>query len=284
MKRVEIAVCLALFAGLFLSGCRDFKTESCWKDREISVDGNDDEWRGRMVKAMNVYFGAMNDAENLYVCMSVTDKKTKAQMMGLFKQTFTLWFDPNGKKAKAFGLRFSNDSAFMNEVLVEKIRYLRTPLFQVIGSEMMNNLQVEILEHDYPVAMLSDAKGIDIGAGISMSGRKLTYEFKIPLGKSADAPFAIGARECSEISMGVETSEIDMNMIIEQQRKNIEAMQQGKGPAQSAPQGRPAGGRGGGYSDSPFLDPELEAFKTVGLWGTIKLGNASESAPYEDAK
>ena len=158
---LRICIWPIIFSGLFcmLSGCVDLTMRSSWKDHEIIVDGKDTDWvPDVMAKEKNVTFGACNDDENLYLCLSVTDKITKAQLMGLFKQDFYVWIDTGigmqERRFRNFGLRFSNDSAFMDEDLLSKTRYLQVQSFQVIADEMMSHLTVQVMQKFYQAATL----------------------------------------------------------------------------------------------------------------------------------
>jgi hypothetical protein len=201
---------IAVVGGVFLSGCVDFTMNSVWKDRDIVIDGNDAEWKDRMVLQENISVGACNDNEYLYLCLSATDKKTKAQLMGLFRQNFHVNFTTQKKYESVFGLGFANDSPMMDESLVNRIRFVRTPMFQLFADEMMKNWIGEILENDYPVALLSDSKGIDVAVKVSMNGRKLTYELKIPLQKNEDHPYAIHTVPGDDVTVSLSTSRIDL--------------------------------------------------------------------------
>jgi hypothetical protein len=241
---------------LLLAGCHDFQLSSTWKDRNIVIDGKDTEWQDCMSQEGSVYLGVCNDADYLYLCLSATGKATKAQLMGLFKQSFTVWFDPQGKGRRAFGVRFSNESPFMNEALVNKVQFLKTPEFQIVANEMIHNMEIEVLKNNYPVALLADAKGIDVAAGMSMNGRKLTFEFRVPLKKSGDHPFAIEAMPGKPVSIGVETSPMDMDYVL--------------GRLEKSPTG--SGYRITGRESAMNIDSE--AIGTVKLWGKVTLAAA----------
>lgn len=272
-KRMPTLVLLVLF-----SGCVAFKIDSAWKNCAIVVDGKDSEWRNTLLSDRNISFGACNDSEYLYLCVSATDKKTKAQLMGLFRQSFYVWFDPAGKQDRAFGLQFTNESPLMDESFVGKIRYIHTEAFQLIAQEMMKNLDVTVLNHGNTVARLSDATGIEVAADVSMNGRKLTYEFKVPLSSEAAHPFAIGTAPGHIIGVGIETSPIDAFALRKKMQTGVNAM------ASSDVMGMPgmpgAGmnetlrrrpGQQAGYDADYEMYRELESIRNVEFWGTVRL-------------
>lgn len=220
MKNIRyLLVFITGLSCLLPAGCADFRFASAWKDGAIAIDGKDTEWQEHMAQFGSLYLGVRNDAEYLYVCLSATDKMTKAQLMGLFRQNFDVWFDPAEKGKTRFGLRFSNESPYMNEALVNKVRFLKTPDFQIVGDEMARNMDIVVLTNAYPVAALADTKGIDVSAGVSMNGRKLTFEFKVPLVKSEAYPYAVDAAPGRTIGFGIETSPIDMDYVLGRMEK-----------------------------------------------------------------
>jgi len=211
IKCIKLSICAA---AVFLSaGCVDITLQSVWTDREIVIDGKDADWPQGQPKEKNVSFGACNDAESLYLCFSVTDKITKAQLMGLFKQDLFLWFDPQCKRIRRAGIKVSNDSAFMNEEMLGKMRHMKVQMFQVVGDEMMKNMSIEIMSDYFPEAPLSVAKGVDVGVGISGDGRQLTYEIRIPLKRSQGHPFAVEVVEGKPIGIGLETSPLNLEKL-----------------------------------------------------------------------
>jgi len=288
MKNIKSHLLINKYAGLVLmtcalctlGGCVDFIMQSAWKDHEIVFDGNNTEWQKALVKERNVGFGAFNDDQNLYLCLSVTDKVTKAQMMGLFRQDFYVWIDTRtgtyGKRMRNFGLRFSNDSEFMNEDMLIKTRYLKVHAFQVIADEMMNHLNIQVVRNFFPVGPLSAAKGIDSGVTVFKDGRQLVYELKVPLVRNAEHPYAIGAAPGGTVYVGLETSPINVGMLEKQLR-----LDEYNDIKKTAPEERMAGRRGMGrpLTAAQMKDFEaevaLENFRPIKIWCKIILSKKS---------
>lgn len=193
----------------FLFGCKTYKFDSAWQDNSIKIDGDDSEWLSRMYRIQSSYLGVSNDNEFLYLCFTTTDKKIKTQLMGFYEQYFTVWFDPLGEKNKTFGLRFSNYSPLMREEYALKMDSVKTRDFQVIAREMMKNLKVDIMENEEQVSNITKTKGIDVSIDVSMHGRKLVYEIKIPLKVTEEFQYAINAKNSVPLGLGLETTMID---------------------------------------------------------------------------
>ena len=268
MKKYLLASIFAVTLCVAFLGCNEWTLTSDRKNFDITIDGKDTEWQGRMAQVENIYLGICNDDEYLYVCLSATDKVAKAQMLGLFRQSFCLWFDPAGQKKRSFGLRISNESPFMNEALVNKLKFIDNAAFNVIANEMMSHMEIEVLRDNYPVAMLSDTKGIDVAMGTEMNGRKLIFEFKIPLIKNENHPFAIDTSAGNTIGVGLETSRIDLDLVWI--KTNEEAEKDGQGVNPSARYRLIA-------RRSQFNEPYSDPIRYIDLWGKIQLARTETS-------
>jgi hypothetical protein len=99
---------LLFLAITIIGGCAGFQTyrlESRPLAHEITVDGKDDDWHGNLYVNMEGQYslGFVNDQQNLYVCLVVTDPYKRAQIL---RGGLTLWFDPKGGQEKTFGIKF----------------------------------------------------------------------------------------------------------------------------------------------------------------------------------
>jgi hypothetical protein len=221
-KKVASYFLLALFL-LQLSGCGSFNLVSAWKDKDIKIDGDDSEWSDKMVQCGSLFVGALNDGDYLYLCVTTSDKKVKSQLMGMMGQTYTLWFDPLGKTNKSFGLKFSNaapaqrkDNKQPGEKPADGVKpeemakpsSTSTQMFEQMAGDMKKNLKIEIIEDGEVVGQLADATGVEAVFAVTGHGRKLIYEFKIPLKTGGTAKYAIDTAPGKQIAMGIEASEI----------------------------------------------------------------------------
>ena len=81
--------------------------DSLARKTEITIDGDDYDWRMiELEQYKEFYIGFMNDDNDLYVFLGSREKGVKEEMTGAYGQTFTVWFDPSGKKGKNTGIRF----------------------------------------------------------------------------------------------------------------------------------------------------------------------------------
>jgi hypothetical protein len=81
-----------------------FKTG--WKDRDIIVDGRNDDWQGALGYLGDpvVALGFLNDASGIYVCIATN---VPALSEGLLQRGMTVWIDPKGGKKKTLGIRLA---------------------------------------------------------------------------------------------------------------------------------------------------------------------------------
>jgi hypothetical protein len=95
--------CAALFAA---APSRAFwwgpSAESRWRDRTITIDGRDEDWKDQEPEeAEGLAFAFANDDKDLYVLVSPHTKSLKRQLAGEFAQDFSIWIDTSaGKKEK----------------------------------------------------------------------------------------------------------------------------------------------------------------------------------------
>ena len=263
-KMATISLILLFFAFL-LNGCSSSKLElnSNWRDREITVDGKNADWLGAMLyfEEDNVSVGLLNDEDFFYICMIAEDQFIRAQVM---MQGFTLWFDPNGGKEKIFGIKYplgmqaSDLPGIMrrDEQSMERPRQApRRPLndLEILGPGKDEVKKMEIKE----------AKGIDVS--IEFSSGLLVYELKVPLIRSMQHPYAIGAEAGSSVGIGLETSKLEL-------RDMRRAISGGTGR-----EGPPGGIRGGpGVRGMPG-GRRRQMPRPLKIWAVVQLASNSNA-------
>src|ERR1041385_6164802 len=201
-----ICLCFGLLLG-FMVGCNDTELKSHWRDREITIDGNNDEWHGAMwrLEKENVVVGVMNDDKFAYLTFTISDRAYQRQIA---MQGMTVWFDRKGGDEKKFGIHYQVGRGMMD---MERRRPMdehdrdSVPAFP----EQISN-EIEILgpmEGDHSSMTVQELK--DIGVGLRFSQGLLVYELKVPLMDNGPQPYAIGTTAGSAIGIGVETGSFD---------------------------------------------------------------------------
>jgi hypothetical protein len=183
-------------------------------DRPIVVDGDSAEWQGPLVplgEQNPVAIAVANDSQNLYVVLTASDAATRRQIM---REGLIVWFDPGGKDKKHYGIKFPVGMP------IELGRFGRggrgapreprepgertTPPSERPSEEPVNRLEVlgpnKDDAHNY---VLDFAPGVSVK--LVQAEGSITYELKVPLAKSADVPYAVGAKPGATIGLGLET-------------------------------------------------------------------------------
>ena len=108
-NRPTPSLALLLLAALLFGGCGSTTAlQSTSLDREITVDGQIEDWQGALtpIEKKNLSLGLLNDGTYLYLALVLRDRQQVNQMMAL---GFTVWFDADGGKEKTLGIRFRSD-------------------------------------------------------------------------------------------------------------------------------------------------------------------------------
>lgn len=217
MRRVMVVLALiavALIAPAALgAGAKKVQIDSHWKDREITVDGDDGEWAGPLVpidEHQRLTAGAINDGQFLYVVLSTSDASLRAQIMG---QGLIVWFDPGGGDRKTFGVKFPVGMAGSD--MPGRGRGFRRPDSTTTGGQgdpagrtapldPPNRLEVFGPKKDDAHSFVADkAPGLSVRVG-QVEGA-LVYELKVPLAGNDEHPYAVEAKSGSVVGIGLET-------------------------------------------------------------------------------
>jgi len=123
MKK-NVIFCLLIsifFSGvLLLSGCGEKKLISDWRDRQISIDGKYKDWGGAESyydERAKVIINLVNDENYLYISIITRNREIEAKVMN---SGLVVWFDPEGKNKKTFGIQFPTGLKDMGIALEEE--------------------------------------------------------------------------------------------------------------------------------------------------------------------
>jgi hypothetical protein len=216
-------------------GCGSKPMSSAWRCTDITVDAAVDEWgeTRRPLDEKNIILGVTNDAENLYLTFTPGDDAMQRQilMLGL-----TVWFDPQGAKNEYVGIRFPRGVRGEHFPFRGERPDISTQAGRKRIAAGMDSL--EILRAG---SREGDAYAIDELGGVAVRaqlvGDVFVYELKMPLARTQEHLYAIGAKPGDAIGIGLQTSAMD-------RRQMLEGMP-GAGPP---PGGGGPGGSGGGGS------------------------------------
>jgi hypothetical protein len=282
MRRLVTSVVVAILiapVAVVLASKRQV-IDSHWRDRDVAIDGDNGEWPGPLVPVEEnhpLLTAAMNDGRYLYLVLSTNDATVRRQ---IFRQGLILWFDPSGGDKKHFGVKYpvgvpleeaggrggyrrggygggrpssdsgSGDPAHSTPSDPEPIDRL-----EVYGPQKDD-------VHSFVTTM---APAIAVKTG-TVEGYAV-YELKVPLGKTADAPYAIEAKPGAVIGFGLETPKVEQPSH-EGRSGGFGGMGGGMGGRGGGGTGGHGGGGGGGRGgDRGGYEPP----KALKLWAAIKL-------------
>jgi hypothetical protein len=258
-----------------LAGCGSLELTSLWRDREITVDGQDTEWENTRVYLddANSSVAVLNDEEFIYISLVTGDRTIRRQIMG---GGLTLWFDPDGGKDKTFGLHYpigmmesterplarrdadDRDTEGLSDDMRDAFARANTEL-EIIGPE-------ENERHRVKVATLI---GMEVKANVTDD--RLIYELKMPLASSEMYPFAINAEPGTKIGIGLTTPEMDREQMRDHMGRGGRGMPPGGGMGGGM---GPGGGMPGGRRPRP--PKPLDVWAKVQLCG-VTTGRAADT-------
>ena len=200
---VLLALLVVAAAVPLVARAADLRLASAWRTDPIRIDGDDEEWRGRMVPVEGQRFslGVVNDGEALYLCLSTRDRVLATQ---IGRQGLIVWLDPaDGSKKHVLGVHFPIDP---------RLVAARDPNMRWSGSDPGQSGQESVGILGPGKKAKDDAKrmSIDMAGGIlarfKFKGEVLVYEMKIPL-QGAGSPYAVPVAPGGSIRLELETPE-----------------------------------------------------------------------------
>jgi len=211
----SLASCVVL---LVLAVCgavlyaRVLERASTWRDRDVRVDGSDDDWRGEElpVKGERFSLGVMNDGEWLYLCLPTKDVGTRTTIstMGI-----VVWLNREGGKKQTFGIHFPVPNP-------PGARGVRRPPAQAGGEgqgreapregeyqQVAGQDEIGILgpgKNDAHLVPVDQAGGIEARVGVHED--LMVYEVRIPLARTPEHPYAPDLHPGDTVRLKIETA------------------------------------------------------------------------------
>ncbi len=209
MKSVVLgtAVILALaVAGL----AKDVPVTSRWLAAPLRIDGQNQDWAGDALtteKGVKVDYAFGNDGRNLYVLFIFNDPKF---LSSIEATGITIYFSPEGKKQKDFGVRFKKKNVGPEEVIAtyEKrgIALTEEKKQEIRATPKYNLFEADAVDKDGQViAPAENQADVDPPAFRSArQGNLVVYEFRVPLVARDLHPAGVGAAPGQAIRVGFE--------------------------------------------------------------------------------
>lgn len=189
---------------------KDVPLQSQWQSTPLKLDGKTEEWSGDTMaaeKGVKVDYAFRNDGRNLYVLFIFNDPKF---LSSIEATGITLYFSPEGKKQKDFGVRFSKKNVGPDQVIAA---------YEKQGIVLTEDKKKEIRANKSYIQFEADAvdkKGqviepqgpqadVDVPTfRMARQGQLVVYEFRIPLAGRDFHPAGIGATPGQTLKVGFE--------------------------------------------------------------------------------
>lgn len=254
----RLAVCAAAALLLATLAAQAKATiESTWTREAVTVDGSAEDWQGSVtyVEGRELYVGARNDAEYLYLCVYSEDPQTGQQAIG---RGLSLQLVPKGGAPLTIGfpIGFLADGGPQRGMERPDREQMRKRAEESLDSF---TLREPGAEYEQRVAV-DNRFGIELRAGFD-EGR-FVYEARIPLAVSELHPFAIGVESGGLVSVTLEPPKMDRDSM---------------GPAGGGM--RPGGLGGGGMPRGAGLGERPDPAGPIKLKAKIRLA----ASPGEEA-
>ena len=230
MKKISLSIFSIFF--ILIAGCGDEEINSIWNQSEITIDGNQSDWEGKLhyLKDQQSVIGIANDNDYLYLCLATNDT---AKMFQFFSTGFTVWVESKNSDEK-IGIQYPMRSGEMRRMMPMRNRQNegeRPDLKVRLNEFKAQQSEIGIVNKDnFPLTVypLTNELGLNVDLGVQIG--LLVYEMRIPLNKDLYGGHNLKSGPGDELIIGFESGDF--------QRPNL-----GEG---ERPSGMGTGRRGGG--------------------------------------
>lgn len=268
----------------FLSCSSLEKIDSKFKNKEIIIDGLDNEWEDAFYyyPDFRIMIGFKNDDKNLYLCLKTADSEVfhKIIFNGL-----TLWINDKDDDSKTFGIHYPigmiNDYGNSEKPKNDEIRESESNKKfdnMLLSMDLLYNESVD--KENITLSNLSNK--YNINAVLKKDDGVIVYELAIPL-TSDKMKINVKDLKLGYLSLGFETGEFKKNSNI---KRNSNDGDFGSGMMPGGNQGINSGGmngmggsrgmgaRGGGNRNAKMGGPNAsKASGPLKVWFDVKLAD-----------
>jgi hypothetical protein len=271
-----------LIVALSLAGFtkeKDVVVESSWMATPIQVDGTNNEWNSDSLsdwKKADTSYAFANDANNLYILFIF---KNPRFLSSVRHTGFTVWFNTQGKDAKAYGINFREKQVTADQLIArmekeqgplqeaqkQKIKQ-QSPTYFIYTGDLVDKKGEIVVK-----ASLDETKELPAFRSKPVKGVGIVHEFKIPLAvlEKVSADYALEPGQSLKIGFewGGFTREVQDALAKEQAARGVAARERAAA-ADSVGQER----RDGSESDRFQTMAQLRnQAKKYAFWTGVKL-------------
>ena len=183
---------------------------SHWVTSLLTIDGSNEDWESDALnfeKKVDVDFAFRNDAENLYILFVFKDPK---YLSSINATGMTIWFNPEGKKKKNYGLTFIKKQVSADEFISilkkqkgtlseeEKNNIRANPQY------FLHNIKVVGKEGEF-LSQQADSEEANVALFRTMKqNQTVIYEFAVPLKRMTGQAQGIGTELGKIVKVGFE--------------------------------------------------------------------------------
>lgn len=235
---MRVAFLALLIATLCLTGLtkeKDAPMDSSWVATPVQIDGLNKEWNTDSLgywKRADTSYGFANDANDLYILFIF---KNPRFLSSIRHTGFTVWFNIQGKEAKAYGVNFrekqvtadqliarmEKEQGSMQEAQKQKIRQ-QSPTYFIYTGDLVDKKGEIVVK-----ASLDETKELPAFRSMPVKGVGIVHEFKIPLVvlEQVSADYALEPGQSLKIGFewGGFTKEVQDALAKEQADRNVAA-------------------------------------------------------------
>ena len=204
MKRSILFLIIALF---LFAACTEHRIVSRWKDRDIIIDGIDNEWQGAryLIDKKNITIGVMNDESSLYIRLSTHNKVLQSMIA---EQGMSVVFEAPREKGKLITVKYPvGNSQSEPDSLASDEGFDMKKISSDIA-ESLKSGHITIKKGDISQALsLSEAADEGIECRMAVEGGQLVYELRMPINSSASKLAEIDAPPGESIEIEIKIEE-----------------------------------------------------------------------------
>ena len=222
---------------------------STWRTEPVAIDGMPSEWPKLELLPRGPEIGVTNDDQFIYFLVSSGEEVVR----DLLATGLILWLDPNGGKAQTFGIwapgvtlrPLPGASPVVADSPGSGISAKTLDQFDLLGPGKNQRRLVDV----------TPAMGIELAS--ATDEKRVMYEVRIPLAKTAERPYAVGAAPGKTVGVGVATPEAPRD-----RGGRRDVLVGSSGTIGGSPW------QGGGFA--PYRE-RPESIKPLDIWTTVKL-------------
>lgn len=227
-----------LIASLCLTGLtkeKDATIDSSWVATPVDIDGQVKDWNIDSLiywKRADTSYAFANNANDLYILFIF---KNPRFLSSIRHTGFTVWFNTQGKDAKAYGISFrekqvtadqliarmEKEQGPMQEAQKQKIKQ-QSPTYFIYTGDLVDKKGEIVVK-----ASLDETKELPAFRSMPIKGVGIVHEFKIPLAVLEQVSADYGLKPGQSLKVGFEwggfTKEVQDALAKEQADRNVAA-------------------------------------------------------------